>query len=235
MEASVALEHVRRAEERRALALRSSGKTYSEIAFELDYASPEMARAAVESALAGQSEDDPETARLLELYRLDRMLEDVELATRGILSAALSALGEQDAEPARDPYGEPIVAEPPDPNKLLNAVTKSVKLRLLVMDRRAALLGLNQSPTPPDTGQGQTVIERVVIAVGGQQPSPQIQPSYPHQGAYAELIEATPPLRIPPPGDPFAAESRPPRESTQPIGIPPQGRLSRGEEAGGRE
>ncbi len=171
-----ALEHIRKVEARKALSLRASGRTYEEIAGELCYQSAGQARAAVAEALQDHVEEDPETARQLELFRLDRLLEEIEQASAKAIRAA-----------GTDSDGASTV---------LGTVTRTIKLRLSILDRRASLLGLNQSPTPPNTGDGQTVIERVVIAVGGQQQANAFQVQ-PQATASAQLVEATPPLRIP--------------------------------------
>jgi hypothetical protein len=110
----------------KALALRTAGATFDQIARQLGYASPSGAYEAVMSALKATLREPAESVRVMEVERLDRLM-------LGLWKAATATAT------ATDPRGPDL---------------ESLDRVLKIMDRRAKLLGLDApqkvAATTPD-------------------------------------------------------------------------------------
>lgn len=174
------LERARQREALAALRLHASGRSYEEIAEQMCYASPETAREAVKSALASQIDDDPETTKRLELYRLGRLA--------GVVDDVISKVEANLANPSTtDP------SDPPSVERLklqLVCVEKATKLNLQIMAHRAALLGLLSQE---DANAATQAIHRLIINVNQAAHPPAPQLAQPAQ--LAQTIQLAPPPR----------------------------------------
>lgn len=108
--------------------LRADGKTYQQIADELHFSHRDLARRAVERALAATVREPAAELRQLELIRLDSLwMQAMGVLTRDHLTVSNGRVVELNGEPVKD--DAPI----------LNAIDRLLK----IMERRAKLTGLD--------------------------------------------------------------------------------------------